>query len=414
MSDTVPETSGGLGNEEVICFYIDSQQADINGQTVRLDIPNRIRGTEVWVSASFVTEYMNNLSLQYNEKKGVVSISRIVDEENSTEDVTVYLPVSFKLKDIDALDPLPEDSTAEETDESSETDDLLTLPEEKPVSAPAEETDESSQTDDLLTLPEDKPVSAPAEETDESSQTDDLLTLPEDKPVSAPAEEDELPYTMDELNFQTDLTEYEPYMEPADRDAYLRLVNPTHLIEESELPNDLVDCIYTAAARSTQTLRLSAARALEALFLEMKAAGFDGMEVYSGYRSIEYQSVLFERYTQNELAKNPSLTREEAEKIVLTYSTRPGTSEHHTGLAVDMDTLGTFSTDFAYTPEYAWLSENAWKFGFILRFPADKTEITTIQFEPWHYRFVGRYHAKKIHDAGMCLEEYVELLSAGI
>ena len=108
------------------------------------------------------------------------------------------------------------------------------------------------------------------------------------------------------------------------------------------------------------------------------------------------------------MAADPSLTLEQAQAKVLTYSTRPGTSEHQTGLAVDMDTLGTFTTDFEYEPEYAWLQENAWKFGFILRFPKDKLEITTIQFEPWHYRYVGRYHAQKIHDSGLCLEEYIE------
>jgi D-alanyl-D-alanine carboxypeptidase len=120
--------------------------------------------------------------------------------------------------------------------------------------------------------------------------------------------------------------------------------------------------------------------------------------------------VLVDTYTNKELDKNPNLSREQAETIVLTYSTRPGTSEHQTGLAVDMATDDSFSTDFQYTDHYKWLMENAWKFGFILRFPADKTDITTIQFEPWHWRFVGRYHAKKIHDAGVCLEEYMLML----
>ena len=75
-----------------------------------------------------------------------------------------------------------------------------------------------------------------------------------------------------------------------------------------------------------------------------------------------------------------------------------------------MDTTGTLVTDFQYTDEYKWLSENAWKFGFILRFPEDKMHITTIQFEPWHYRYVGRYHAYKIYTSGLCLEEYIEQL----
>ena len=144
--------------------------------------------------------------------------------------------------------------------------------------------------------------------------------------------------------------------------------------------------------------------------LEMQAAGYYGMAVHSAYRDYSRQASLFTTYTANEMAANPTLTKEQAEAIVLTYSTRPGTSEHQTGLAVDMDTRGDFSTEFGNTAEYRWLTENAWKFGFILRFPADKTAITTIQFEPWHYRYVGRYHAKKIHDAGLCLEEYIALI----
>ena len=142
----------------------------------------------------------------------------------------------------------------------------------------------------------------------------------------------------------------------------------------------------------------------------MKTAGFWGMMVHSAYRDYYYQDNLFKTYVQNELDINPNLSKEEAEAIVLTYSTRPGTSEHQTGLAVDMDTTGTFTTDFQYSAEYSWLSENAWKFGFILRFPENKTDITTIQFEPWHYRYVGRYHAYRIHESGVCLEEYIEKL----
>ena len=134
------------------------------------------------------------------------------------------------------------------------------------------------------------------------------------------------------------------------------------------------------------------------------------MQVNSGFRTYNYQAILFDTYTNNEMTANPTLSREQAEQIVLTYSTRPGTSEHQTGLAVDMAIDASFSTDFQYTDEYKWLMDNAWKFGFILRFPADKTHLTTISFEPWHWRYVGRYHAKKIHDSGVCLEEYIALI----
>ena len=113
MSEEIPATAAGTGTEEMITFPIDGLTVEINGQTAQLDIPNILRGTEVWVSSTFLTEYMNNLSYQYNERKSTVLISRIVDEESSNEEEnkTVYLPVSFKLKNSSALAPLPEEDS---------------------------------------------------------------------------------------------------------------------------------------------------------------------------------------------------------------------------------------------------------------------------------------------------------------
>jgi len=212
------------------------------------------------------------------------------------------------------------------------------------------------------------------------------------------------------IEFVNDLSAYEEYMNPSDRDSYLMLVNTQNPLTASYQPTDLMDVSATASGRSMQTLREYACKALEALLLEMASAGYTTMQVNSGFRTYNYQAMLFETYTNNEMNANPNLSREQAEQLVLTYSTRPGTSEHQTGLAVDMAIDASFSTDFQYEDEYKWLMENAWKFGFILRFPADKTALTTISFEPWHWRYVGRYHAKKIHDSGVCLEEYIASL----
>ena len=212
------------------------------------------------------------------------------------------------------------------------------------------------------------------------------------------------------VTFVNDLTVYEQYMAPENRDGYLDLVNYANPVSADYSPTDLLDVAATAKGKTTQKLRQVAAKALEALLLEMNSANLTGMQVNSGFRTYSYQTMLFETYTNNELTKNPNITRQEAEAIVLTYSTRPGTSEHQTGLAVDMATDASFSTDFQYTDHYKWLVENAWKFGFILRFPEEKFSVTTIQFEPWHWRYVGRYHAKKIHDLGVCLEEYIQML----
>ena len=223
-------------------------------------------------------------------------------------------------------------------------------------------------------------------------------------------------------SFTADLSAYEEYMNPTDRDAYLTLVNATHPLASDFIPADLTDLVNTRGdGRAMQKMSLYAAKALEALFIEAKAenqltvnpkSGYP-LSVMSAYRSYAYQSSLFSHYTDNEMARNPALTREQAEAITVTYSNRPGTSEHQLGLCVDMHDLSGADVSFKNSTSYPWLSENAWKFGFILRYPEDKVSETAVSFEPWHYRYVGRYHAKKIHDAGLCLEEYIVRRESG-
>lgn len=348
-SPNAQKTAAGDGSEEVIVFHTDSWSVTVNSQQITLEKQNRIKGEEVWVATQFITDYMINLSCTYDASKGELRIARIKDDEASTKDNTVYLPVSFRLKKSDVIDPIEEDTGIGEI------------------------------TDD------------PAIGTDAG----DEVKIPE-------------------VTFKSDLSSYEKYMNPTgdDRDAYLILVNTKNTLTESDIPDDLTALSMSNPSGTTQKLRKYAAEALEALFKEMKADGYYNMMVHSSFRTYSYQSTLFETYTAREMANDPSLTREQAEKIVLTYSTRPGTSEHQTGLACDMDTLGTFTTDFEYEPEYKWLTENAWKFGFILRFPKGKEDVTTIQFEPWHFRYVGRYHAYLIKESGLCLEEYVAKLES--
>lgn len=217
--------------------------------------------------------------------------------------------------------------------------------------------------------------------------------------------------------FSADLSEYEVYMNPQGekRDAFLVLVNPKNNLTSDYIPDDLTDVLSTRKdGRSTQQLRLNAAKALEALMIEGKAEGVlkdttSGgwpLSVTSAYRSYSYQGQLFNSYVANEMKANPSLTREQAEEIVAKYSNRPGSSEHQTGLCVDMHTISAADVRFANESEAKWLAENCYKFGFILRYPADKTDVTGISYEPWHFRYVGRYHATIMHESGMCLEEY--------
>lgn len=258
-----------------------------------------------------------------------------------------------------------------------------------------------------------EPSSSASSESGSASDTD-FAEPPTSEAVTEPVEQ--------APSFTADLSAYEEYMNPTDRDAYLTLVNATHPLASDFIPADLTDLVNTRGdGRATQKMSLYAAKALEALFIEAKAenqltvnpkSGYP-LSVMSAYRSYAYQSSLFSHYTDNEMARNPALTREQAEAITVTYSNRPGTSEHQLGLCVDMHDLSGADVSFKNSASYPWLSENAWKFGFILRYPEDKVSETAVSFEPWHYRYVGRYHAKKIHDAGLCLEEYIVRRESG-
>ena len=258
-----------------------------------------------------------------------------------------------------------------------------------------------------------EPSSSASSENGSASDTDSAEP-PTSEAVTEPVEQ--------APSFTADLSAYEEYMNPTDRDAYLTLVNATHPLASDFIPADLTDLVNTRGdGRAMQKMSLYAAKALEALFIEAKAenqltvnpkSGYP-LSVMSAYRSYAYQSSLFSHYTDNEMARNPALTREQAEAITVTYSNRPGTSEHQLGLCVDMHDLSGADVSFKNSTSYPWLSENAWKFGFILRYPEDKVSETAVSFEPWHYRYVGRYHAKKIHDAGLCLEEYIVRRESG-
>ena len=109
------------------------------------------------------------------------------------------------------------------------------------------------------------------------------------------------------------------------------------------------------------------------------------------------------------MAKHPDWTQAQCEAEVLTYSAKPGESEHQTGLCVDLISTDHPSLDvaFADNPAYAWLVENAHQFGFILRYPEGKEGVTGYSYEPWHYRFVGAQAASEIHEKGLTLEEYL-------
>lgn len=133
--------------------------------------------------------------------------------------------------------------------------------------------------------------------------------------------------------------------------------------------------------------------------------------VISSYRSYDYQAGLFENRIQR--FQNEGYSREEAEKLAATVVAKPGTSEHHTGLAVDIiDTRSWDLTEVQETlPGQQWLMENCWRYGFILRYPKGTTDATGIIYEPWHYRYVGVELATELHNAKLTMEEYMATIS---
>ena len=128
--------------------------------------------------------------------------------------------------------------------------------------------------------------------------------------------------------------------------------------------------------------------------------------VASGYRTAKKQRELMDDKVDSFLAQGYS--RSEAKTEAKKWVADVGYSEHQTGLAVDINADGVNSSG---QQVYAWLADNAWKYGFILRYPEDKTEITKTDYEPWHYRYVGKEAAKEIYESGLCLEEYIGMMN---
>ena len=154
-----------------------------------------------------------------------------------------------------------------------------------------------------------------------------------------------------------------------------------------------------------------AASDLETLLADAEAAGCK-LYLVSSYRSVERQAALFLRKTNSFLAEG--FDQAEAERQAAMWVARPGTSEHNTGLAADLVSADWYAhhddltADFEETPEFAWLYEHCAEYGFILRYPRGKENITGVTYEPWHYRYVGKQAAAEIMQAGSTLEEYTE------
>lgn len=357
-------------------FVPGSDRAYVNGTQITLEGAALLREEHLWLPLSFVQKYVNGVeaTLDEVEKRGkmyrVISVSRTPDPE-ATGALDCWLEPSFRLKAGETLAGL------------------------SPYDTP----------DGSL------PVISPA-------------------PV---------------CEFISDLSAYERYMSPDGtmRDSFLLLVNSDSRLTYRYVPSGLTAVADARTQGSEIYLSLYAEKALEALLLEARAAGFDTIAVSGAYVSYDTQAAAFDSYlsaernysknnyaatgkrfsdeayavlgsdhiTDNYISKdNYTLSLADARRVVLSYCAEPGSDEHQSGLCADLRDISPASADFADSEFYGWLSLNAHKFGFILRYPADKTEQTGHAFEPWHLRFVGRYHAFAISSSGLCFEEYLEAM----
>lgn len=179
------------------------------------------------------------------------------------------------------------------------------------------------------------------------------------------------------------------------------LVNKENPIDADYVPEDLEPIRYYAEDRNANS-RYMRAEAAEHFHELVEAAAQEGIDIVmtTAYRSYEFQEILW-NYNVSQKGE------EEANKT----SARPGESEHQTGLAVDLSTSEIDyrnSYDFENTAAGQWVAENAHRFGFIIRFPQNKTDITGYSYEPWHLRYVGETAAADIYEQNLTLEEYVE------
>lgn len=173
------------------------------------------------------------------------------------------------------------------------------------------------------------------------------------------------------------------------------LVNPDHL-----MPDDYSPTVVSVGGNYKLESKAAAA------WQDMQAAASrDGVSLWiiSAYRTLERQTELYQEKVEEykNLGYNEGDAKIEAGKWVAV----PGTSEHCLGYAADLCSL---EENFENSDQFAWLQKHCAEYGFILRYPKDKVDITKISYEPWHYRYVGSNHAQVIMSQGLCLEEYLE------
>lgn len=199
---------------------------------------------------------------------------------------------------------------------------------------------------------------------------------------------------------KTDVTEVEK--DKIINDELLTLVNYKNKVPDNWQVN-------LVPLNDRQSIDQRAYQVLQEMLDNAKKEGMN-IIVCSSYRTYDKQKQLFVNKVSEYLKKGYSYN--EAQDAASMWVAKPNTSEHQLGLAVDLVSRDNQRLDKSQekTEEQRWLMENCQRYGFILRYPSDKSNLTGVNYEPWHYRYVGKEHAKKITRQGICLEEYLDNL----
>ena len=196
------------------------------------------------------------------------------------------------------------------------------------------------------------------------------------------------------------------------------LVNKEHVLDEFFTPADLIQ-VNTVIKKDLATVKYKKTRgvkaAVEALKEMLEAAKADGIgkkwQISAGYRSWDDQNNVLNSKIKSYKSKNKGWSSSKARRAALRSVAEPGASEHHLGLAFDVNKKG--ASSFAGTKHSEWLNEHCWEYGFIIRYQKEKEEITGFVAEPWHIRYVGVEHAKYMKEHDLCLEEYIQGIEDG-
>lgn len=188
------------------------------------------------------------------------------------------------------------------------------------------------------------------------------------------------------------------------REVLLTLVNSTHTVPE-DWTVDLV------ILNTGEAVDRRAYPSLQRMINDCRAAGLDPV-ICSGYRTKDVQTQLYENRVKRWMRDHPGCTEKEARDGAAFWIARPDTSEHQLGFAVDIVSNSNWNLDESQerTATQQWLMQNSWRYGWIMRYPSDKGNITGIGYEPWHYRYVGVEAARDMHETGLCLEEYLGII----